>query len=166
MLRLGPGQSVHRQDLSGAVSLNSVSINGSRVVRPDDDPGLSLLGATTAELLPSHQRGDLPLRDRVFDSAPPWNPRYLSHEAGMPLLTIPGSDWPTLVFSRIPLAQTTFSLISLPYVGLFPAIAKLNFGIAEKSQQSTGSTPRGASAHASARLSPSERCSWSGTSGG
>ena len=39
------------------------------------------------------------------------------------------------VFSRILLALTTFSLLSLPYVGLFPAIAKLNFGIAEKSPQ-------------------------------
>src|SRR4029078_1537344 len=37
------------------------------------------------------------------------------------------------VSTRMFLALTTFSLLSLPYVGLFPAIARLNFGIAARS---------------------------------
>ena len=37
------------------------------------------------------------------------------------------------VSTRILLTLTTFSLLSLPYVGLFPAIARLNFGIVAKS---------------------------------
>ena len=39
------------------------------------------------------------------------------------------------VSTRILLALTTFSLFSLPYVGLFPAVARLNFGIVERSPQ-------------------------------
>ncbi|MEO7370682.1 MAG: MFS transporter [Ilumatobacteraceae bacterium] len=37
------------------------------------------------------------------------------------------------VSTRILVSLTIFSLVSLPYVGLFPAIARLNFGIDEKS---------------------------------
>src|SRR4029078_13630807 len=37
------------------------------------------------------------------------------------------------VSTRMFLALTASSLLSLPYVGLFPAIARLNFGIAARS---------------------------------
>ena len=41
---------VHRQDLAGAISLNSTMINGSRVVGPIIVAGLTVVGVTTAEL--------------------------------------------------------------------------------------------------------------------
>jgi predicted MFS family arabinose efflux permease len=37
------------------------------------------------------------------------------------------------VVSRLLLSLATFSFLSLPYVGLFPAVAEMNFGIASKS---------------------------------
>ncbi|HEX3087748.1 MAG TPA: MFS transporter, partial [Ilumatobacteraceae bacterium] len=126
---------VHRQDLSGAISLNSVNINGSRVVGPIIVAGLSLLGATTAQFFLINAVTYLFVIGALLTVHLP-NPTHVSHEAGMRLLTSGirlVRDNP--VFSRILLALTTFSLISLPYVGLFPAIAKLNFGIAEKSPQ-------------------------------
>jgi MFS family permease len=39
------------------------------------------------------------------------------------------------VSKRLLLSLATFSFLSLPYVGLFPAVARLNFGIGERSAQ-------------------------------
>ena len=62
------------------------------------------------------------------------SPVVVHHETGKRLLT---SGIRLLranpVSTRILLTLTTFSLLSLPYVGLFPAIARLNFGIVAKS---------------------------------
>ena len=63
-------------------------------------------------------------------------PTAVPHETGRRLLTsgirlVRASP----VSTRILLTLTTFSLLSLPYVGLFPAIARLNFGIVEQSPQ-------------------------------
>ena len=66
---------------------------------------------------------------------------------------------------RLLLTLFTFSFISLPFVGLFPAVARLNFGIDERVARTSGCTPRGASARASAGWR-SARCSSTGTSAG
>lgn len=124
---------VHRQDLSGAISLNSTMINGSRVVGPIIVAGLSVVGVTTAQFFLINAATYLfviaALASVHFDS-----PRVVHHETGRRLLTSGMRlvrDNP--VSLRILLALTSFSLISLPYVGLFPAIARLNFGIIERS---------------------------------
>ena len=54
---------VSRQDLPGAISLNSTMINGSRVVGPIIVAGLSVDGRHDLAVLP-HQRGHVPVRDR------------------------------------------------------------------------------------------------------
>jgi MFS family permease len=124
---------VHRQDMAGAISLNSTLINGSRVVGPIIVAGLSVVGVTTAQFFLINAVTYLfviaSLAAVRFDS-----PVHVHHETGRRLLTsgirlVRNNP----VSSRILLALTTFSLISLPYVGLFPAIARLNFGIVERS---------------------------------
>ena len=124
---------VHRQDLSGAISLNSTNINGSRVVGPIIVAGLGVLGVTTAQFFLINAATYLFVIGALLSMrlAPV---AAVSHETGRRLLTsgirlVRANP----VSSRILLALTTFSLISLPYVGLFPAIARLNFGILERS---------------------------------
>jgi MFS family permease len=124
---------VHRQDLTGAISLNSTMINGSRVVGPIIVAGLTVVGVTTAQFFLLNAVTYLfviaALAVVHFDS-----PIVVHHETGRRLLTSGirlVRDNP--VSTRILLALTTFSLLSLPYVGLFPAIARLNFGIVARS---------------------------------
>ena len=124
---------VSREDLAGAISLNSTNVNGSRVVGPIIVAGLSVVGVTTSEFFLINAVTYLfviAALTRVH--LPP--PSTVPHETGRRLLTsgirLVRSN---RVSRRILLSLTTFSLISLPYVGLFPAIARLNFGIIPKS---------------------------------
>ncbi|MEP7112076.1 MAG: MFS transporter [Ilumatobacteraceae bacterium] len=124
---------VNRQDLAGAISLNSTNVNGSRVVGPIIVAGLSVAGVTTAQFFLINAATYLFVIWALLSLRLP-RPAAVPHESGRRLLTSgirlvrasPAS-------SRILLALTTFSLFSLPYVGLFPAIARLNFGIVPKS---------------------------------
>jgi MFS family permease len=124
---------VNRQDLPGAISLNSTNINGSRVVGPIIVAGLSLLGVTTAQFFLINAVTYLFVIGALLSVHLP-KPTAVPHETGRRLLTsgirlVRANP----VSTRILLALATFSLLSLPYVGLFPAIARLNFGIVEKS---------------------------------
>jgi len=126
---------VNRQDLPGAISLNSTNINGSRVVGPIIVAGLSVLGCTTAQFFLINAVTYLFVIGALLRIHLP-NPTAVPHEAGRRLLTsgirlVRANP----VASRILSVLTIFSLFSLPYVGLFPAIARLNFGIVEKSPQ-------------------------------
>ena len=124
---------VSREDLAGAISLNSTNINGSRVVGPIIVAGLSVAGVTTSEFFLINAVTYLFVIAALLRiHLPP--PTAAPHETGMRLLTSGirlVRDNP--VSSRILVSLTTFSLLSLPYVGLFPAIARLNFGIIPKS---------------------------------
>ena len=126
---------VNRQDLPGAISLNSTNINGSRVVGPIIVAGLSLVGVTTAQFFLINAVTYLFVIVALL-SVHLAAPTAVPHETGRRLLTsgirlVKASP----VSTRILVTLTTFSLFSLPYVGLFPAIARLNFGIIEKSPQ-------------------------------
>jgi len=117
-------------DLPGALSLNSVVINGSRVVGPIIVAVLSQVGVTTAGFF--------------FMNAA----TYLFVIFALMMVNIPGftpdttQGWRRFTsgislarqisgVSRLLITLATFSLFSLPYVGLFPAVAHVNFGIAE-----------------------------------
>jgi len=126
---------VHKQDLPGAISLNSTMINGSRVVGPIIVAGLSTVGVTTSEFFLINAATYLFVIIALASVHIP-AAQHIPHETGRRLLTSGirlVRDNP--VSKRILVSLTTFSLLSLPYVGLFPAIAKLNFGIEEKSAQ-------------------------------
>ena len=126
---------VQRQDLPGAISLNSAMINGSRVVGPIIVAGLSVVGVSTAQFFLINAVTYL------FVIAALWSvrlapPTAVDHEPGWRQFTsglrlVRGNA----VSTRILVSLTLFSLLSLPYVGLFPAIARLNFGIVERSSQ-------------------------------
>ncbi len=121
---------VKPEDLPGALALGSTVINGSRVVGPIIVAVLSQVGLTAAHffylnaatylfvviaLLNVHVPAFVP------DSTTGWRrfTRGLSIARERPII------------SRLLLTLATFSLFSLPYVGLFPAVARLTFGIDE-----------------------------------
>ncbi|MHB1128936.1 MAG: MFS transporter [Ilumatobacteraceae bacterium] len=121
---------VRHEDLAGAISLNSTIINGSRVIGPIIVAVLSQWGVSTAQFF-------------FINSA-----TYLFIIAALlsvhiPTVTAdPTRGWrrftrgieivrQRIVLRRLLLTLASFSLLSLPYVGLFPAVARLNFGIDE-----------------------------------
>ncbi len=126
---------VDRQDLPGAIALNSTNINASRVIGPIIVAGLSVMGVTTSQFFLINAVTYLFVIAALASVHLP-TPTAVPHETGRRLFTsgirlVRASP----VSTRILLTLTTFSLLSLPYVGLFPAIARLNFGIVERSPQ-------------------------------
>ncbi len=126
---------VDRRDLSGAVSLNSAMINGSRILGPALAAGLSALGMSISSLFLVNAatyliiivpllRWPLPM---VVTNHPEHGWRRLM--TGINIARHRG------VLTRVLLSMTLFSMVSLPFVGLFPSVARLNFGI-----DPTGST--------------------------
>lgn len=124
---------VHRRDLAGAVSLNSAMINGSRIAGPALAALLSVLGFSIAQLLLVNAATYLfiivPLLTRL--------------RLPMPIGELPERGWRKLasgfnivrrrgVVSRTVLTMFMFSLVCLPYIGLFPSVARLNFGLDPK----------------------------------
>jgi MFS family permease len=126
---------VNRADLPGAISLNSTMINGSRVVGPIIVAGLSVVGVTTAQFFLINAVTYLFVIGALLSVHVAPAP-HVDHEPGWRQFTsgirLVGAN---PVSTRILLTLTVFSLLSLPYVGLFPAVARLNFGIIERSPQ-------------------------------
>jgi MFS family permease len=120
---------VHRSDLPGAISLNSAMMNGTRVMGP---VGAALLGAVGLSIAGIF----------VVNAA-----SYLFFVVALLLVHMPDVKAATmvrgwrqlgvglqiaanrLVLKRLLIGMFSFSLISLIYVGLFPSVAELNFGI-------------------------------------
>lgn len=117
-------------DLPGAISLNSTVINGSRVIGPILVAVLSQWGVTTAAFF--------------FINAT----TYVFVIAALLAVTVPRfmpdatTGWRRFTrglsvaradraVGRLLVTLATFSFVSLPYVGLFPAVARLAFGIDE-----------------------------------
>ncbi len=122
-------------DLTGSIALNSTMINGSRVVGPIIAAVLTQVGVSTAQLFIINAATYLFVVVALVVTHLPPTPR-IAHEAGARQFTAGlrlARDNP--VNSRLLISLATFSLLSLPYVSLFPAVAKLNFGIGEKSAQ-------------------------------
>lgn len=121
---------VRPEDIGGAISLNSTAINGSRVIGPIIVAVLSQWGATTAEFF-------------FINAATYLFVIYALLSIKFPIIgTDPTKGWRRFtrgiqiareraVVRRLILTLASFSLLSLPYVGLFPAVARLNFGIDE-----------------------------------
>jgi MFS family permease len=120
---------VSRADLPGALALNSVMINGSRVIGPALAAGLIGFGVSVPQIF-------------LVNAA-----TYLFAVAGIAMIVIPHVRSQTTergiqkllsgirvarsrsVLSRMLIGMTLFSFLCLPYIGLFPSIARLNFGI-------------------------------------
>jgi MFS family permease len=98
------------EDLGGSISLSSVSVNGSRVMGPIIAALLMNSGVTTAQIF-------------FINSC-----TYLIVMSAVLRITLPvAPERP--VIGRVLLTMFSFSLLSLPFVGLFPAVADLAFGI-------------------------------------
>jgi MFS family permease len=120
---------VSREDLSGAISLNSTMMNGSRVIGPVIAGVLATWGFTAAQLL-------------VLNAG-----TYLFMVAALVAVHIPAvrgehpeRGWRQLltgvriarerpVIGRLLVTMALFSFFCLPYVGLFPTVVRLNLGI-------------------------------------
>ena len=120
---------VDRADLPGAISLNSAMINGSRILGPAFAALLAALGVSISQLFLVNSATFLFLIIPLFFVPLPqvagkttqrgW--RQLS--AGIDIVR------GRRVLSRTLSTMFLFSLVCLPYVGLFPSVARLNFGL-------------------------------------
>lgn len=122
-------------DLPGAISLNSVMINGSRVIGPVIAAALMAGGMSVSDIL-------------VINAV-----TYLFIIFSLKLVQFPhigaatdAKGWANFftglhivrrrsVLARILIGMAVFSFVSLAFVGLFPTVARLNFGL-----DTTGST--------------------------
>ncbi|MSZ67513.1 MAG: MFS transporter, partial [Actinobacteria bacterium] len=119
-------------DIAGAISLNSTVINGARVVGPIIVALLSQWNVTSSEFFAINAVTYLfvifallsvNVPAIAFDTTAGWRRFTFAFKIARE----------RVVISRLILTLATFSLLSLPYVGLFPAIAQLNFGIESQS---------------------------------
>jgi MFS family permease len=120
------------RDIGGAVSLNSVAVNGSRVVGPIIVAVLMGNGATTAQIFYLNAATYLFTIVALLRIRIPEIERR--HERGLESFLLGlriARNRPVL--ARILLTMTSFSFLSLPFVGLFPAVSRLAFGIDERS---------------------------------
>lgn len=116
------------EDLGGSISLSSVSVNGSRVMGPIIAALLMNSGVTTAQIFFINSCTYLIVMSAVLRITLPVAPR--TSEKGLKSLTLGlrvARERP--VIGRVLLTMFSFSLLSLPFVGLFPAVADLAFGI-------------------------------------
>ncbi len=119
-------------DIAGAISLNSTVLNGARVVGPIIVALLSQWNVTSSEFFAINAVTYLfvifallsvNVPAIAFDTTAGWRRFTFAFKIARE----------RVVISRLILTLASFSLLSLPYVGLFPAIAQLNFGIESQS---------------------------------
>lgn len=117
---------VHRRDLAGAISLNTAQLNGTRVLGPLIVGLMTLLHVTVSQMLIMNGVtflfivGAITLVDIPVARA--------NMDQGMRQLTQGlriARSRPTLW--RLLISMTFFSLLALPFVGLFPTVAQTAF---------------------------------------
>lgn len=120
---------VARADIPGSVSLSSVSLNASRVVGPVIVAVLRSSGVAIADIFLINAATYLFVVFALARTSIP-RPAGRTVDAGLAAFTSgirivrARAD-----LSRVITTMTLFSLISLPYVGLFAVVARENFGI-------------------------------------
>ncbi len=120
---------VGKRDLPGALSLNSVMLNGSRVIGPALAAALIGFGVTVPQIFFVNAGTYIFAMVGIFLITIP-AVRSQSTERGMQkLLTGIRIARERSVLSRMLIAMTLFSFICLPYITLFPSVARLNFHI-------------------------------------
>jgi predicted MFS family arabinose efflux permease len=120
---------VDRRDLAGAISMNSVQLNGSRVLGPTLAALLALVGVTTSQLFVINAATYLFLIVALAQVTLP-NVRSTHPETGWRrALTGLRISRERRVLARLLVTMASFSFFCLVYVALFSSIARLNFGI-------------------------------------
>lgn len=119
---------VHRQDLPGAISLNSAMINGSRVLGPVLAAVLASAGMSTSQIFIVNAATYVFFIVALLVVRMPDVRGTFSEVGWRRLLTGFNIARERTVLSRLLLGMFLFSLFCLPFVGLFPSVAELNFG--------------------------------------
>lgn len=124
---------VSKADLAGAVSLNSVGINGSRVIGPIIVAVLRSAGVSTAQIFLVNAATYLFVVWALLITHV-GRAQATAKEPGLKALT---TGWRIArskpAVWRLLASLFTFSLFSLPYVGLFAVVARRNFGVERES---------------------------------
>ncbi len=120
---------VHRQDLPGAISLNSAMINGSRVMGPVLAALLAVAGLSIAQIFLVNAATYLFFIVALLVVRMPDVRGTFAERGWRRLLTGINIVRDRIVLKRLLLGMFLFSLFSLVYIGLFPSVARLNFGI-------------------------------------
>ena len=124
---------VHRQDLPGAISLNSAMINGTRVIGPVLAAVLAVAGLSVSSIFLVNAGTYLFFIVALLIVRMP-DVRSGNTTRGFRSLTIGlNIARERLVLNRLLIGMFLFSLFSLVYIGLFPSVARLNFDIAPDS---------------------------------
>lgn len=120
---------VPKEDLPGAISLNSVMINGSRVIGPTIAAVLMSRGVDASTILIINAvtylfviwaiaRIDIPPIGRATDAQ-----GWANFMTGIRIAR------ERTVLLRLILGMALFSFFCLPFIGLFPQVARLNYGM-------------------------------------
>ena len=120
---------VARVDLPGAISLNSAMINGTRILGPAIAALLAAAGLSIAQLFLVNAATYLFLIAPLFFVKLPQAIGELPERGWRKLMSGINVVRRRRVLSRSLLTMCMFSLVCLPYIGLFPSVARLNFGI-------------------------------------
>lgn len=124
---------VHRRDLPGAISLNSAMMNGTRVAGPVLAAVLAVAGLSVSNIFLINAVTYLFFIASLLIVRMP-DVRSGSTARGLKSLTVGLKiAKERLVLGRLLLGMFLFSLFSLVYIGLFPSIVRLNFGVAASS---------------------------------
>ncbi len=124
---------VPREDLPGAVSLQSVQMNLSRVIGPAiGAPLYALVGAQLVFAINAATYG-FAVAGLVLARYDSRNPNPASGHVVDKLLAGARIAWTDRLLRRIFITMFAFSFFSLMYVGLMPEIADANLGIGPKS---------------------------------
>ena len=120
---------VDRQDVPGAVSVNSAMLNGSRVAGPALAAMLAAVGVGTAQLFLINGATYLFLIVPVLVLGLPSARAEHPERGWRRLMTGINIARRRTVLARVLWSMTLFSLLCLPFIGLFPSVARLNLGI-------------------------------------
>jgi MFS family permease len=120
---------VGRDDLAGAISLNSTMMNGSRVVGPVIAGVLATWGATAAQLLVLNAVTYLFMVAALLAVHIPVARGEHPERGWRQLLTGVRIARERPVIGHLLLAMAVFSFFCLPYVGLFPTVVRLNLEV-------------------------------------
>ena len=121
---------VPKEDLPGAVSLNSVMINGSRVIGPVIAALLMARGVSAPQIFILNAATYLFVIHVIVRITIPSIGKATDARGWANVMTGLRIARHRTVLSRLLLGMSLFSFVCLPYVGLFPTVARLNFGMA------------------------------------
>lgn len=120
---------VAREDLAGAVALNSVMINASRVLGPALAAVLAAMGFTTSQLFMVNGLTYLFLIAALLAVFIPDLRGSHPEKGWRRLLTGINIARGRRVLARMLTGMFMFSLFSLVWIGLFPSVARMNLGL-------------------------------------